>query len=125
MSATSSIEINRARIHYEEMGSGSPVVLAHNGIGDMRTWDDQFPVFAESCRAIRYDMRGWGRSVCPSGAFSHSRDLAALLQALDAAPACVVGSSFGGLVALDLALESPECVSALVLAGSALGGYRF
>lgn len=118
------LEINRAQIYVEEAGEGLPVVLVHNGIGDLRTWDDQFPVFARSYRTIRYDMRGWGRSICPSGAFSHSQDLATLLQTLDASPACVVGSSFGGRVALDLALESPECVSALVLAGTALGGYR-
>ena len=124
-SSSDFVEINRARIVYEQAGAGTPLVLVHNGIGDMRTWDEQFSVFAESCRAIRYDMRGWGRSVCPSGAFSHSRDLAALLRSLNATPACVVGSSFGGRVAIDMTLESPDTVQALVLVGSALAGHTF
>jgi 3-oxoadipate enol-lactonase len=118
------VEINRARIYVEEAGEGTPVAFVHNGIGDLRTWDDQIAVFAESYRVIRYDMRGWGRSICPSGPFSHSRDLAALLRSLKATPACVVGSSFGGRVAIDLALESPDTVSALVLTGATLAGYR-
>lgn len=121
---TQFVEINRARIYVETAGEGMPVAFVHSGICDLRTWDDQFPAFAATHRAIRYDMRGWGRSVCPSGAFSHSRDLAALLRALEATPACVIGSSFGGRVAIDLALESPDTVSALVLVGAALGGYR-
>lgn len=125
METSSFVEINRARIVYEQAGEGTPLVLVHNGIGDMRTWDAQFPVFAGGYRTIRYDMRGWGQSICPAGAFSHSQDLAALLRSLDATPACVIGSSFGGRVAIDLALENPDTVRALVLVGSALAGYTF
>jgi 3-oxoadipate enol-lactonase len=118
------IDINRARLYVETTGAGEPLVLVHNGIGDLRTWDDQVEPFAAHYRVIRYDMRGWGRSICPKGAFSHSRDLAAIMEALDTTPAIVIGSSFGGRIALDLALERPDTVRALVLVSSALGGYR-
>jgi 3-oxoadipate enol-lactonase len=118
------VEVNRAKLHVESTGSGEPVVFVHNGIGDLRTWDAQLAPFANHFRVIRYDMRGWGRSICPKGSFSHSLDLAAVMRASDAVPAVLVGSSFGGRIVLDLAVEYPEMVRALVLIGSGLGGYR-
>jgi 3-oxoadipate enol-lactonase len=121
---TTIVEVNRAKLYVESAGHGEPVVLVHNGIGDLRTWDAQVAPFAAHYRVIRYDMRGWGRSICPKGSFSHSLDLAAVLRATDAAPAVLIGSSFGGRIALDLAVEHPDLVRALVLVGSGVGGYR-
>jgi len=60
-----------------------------------------------------------------SGQFAHHEDVAALLEYLAVEKAGVTGASFGGRVALDLALTCPEVVSALVLAAPALGGYKF
>jgi 3-oxoadipate enol-lactonase len=116
-------EVNGARLYYEVAGQGHPLVLTHEGIGDSRMYDDQFGAFAQRYRTIRYDLRGFGQSSVPSAPFSYSEDLYGLLRALGIERAHVLGMSMGGGASIDFALTHPEMVSALVLAGSALGGF--
>src|SRR3972149_5148331 len=106
--------VNRVELAYEEAGSGPPLLLIHAGIADRRMWDDTQGAFADRYRVIRPDLRGYGETPLPDGTYAHWRDAAALLRALDAAPAHVVGVSNGGSAALDLALEAPELVDRLV-----------
>lgn len=117
--------VNGAEIHYESAGEGPAIVLMHAGIADLRMWDAQMPAFRTTHRVIRYDLRGFGKTAMPPGAFSHRDDLAGLLRHLGVSSAVVVGASFGGRVAIEFALEYPDMVAALVLVGSALGGYPF
>jgi len=63
---------------------------------DRRGWDEQFAVFAREYHAARYDVRSLGASSLPQAAFSHSDDLAALLDALVIDAAVLVGHSFAG-----------------------------
>lgn len=115
-------DVHGARLYYEMMGAGHPLVFVHAGIADSRMWDDQLADFAEHYRVIRYDIRGFGKSVMPPGPSSTSRDLYGLLQALGITRAHVVGLSIGGGIAIDFTLQHPEMVSALVLVASGLGG---
>ncbi len=115
-------DVHGARLYYETMGAGHPLVLIHAGIADSRVWDDQFADFAERYRVIRYDIRGFGKSAMPPGPSSTSGDLHGLLQALGITRAHVVGLSIGGGIAVDFTLQHPEMVSALVLVASGLGG---
>jgi 3-oxoadipate enol-lactonase len=115
-------DVYGARLYYEMMGMGHPLVLIHAGIADSRMWDDQFTDFAEHYRVIRYDIRGFGKSAMPTGSSSTSRDLYGLLTVLGIARAYVVGLSIGGGIAIDFTLRYPEMVSALVLVASGLGG---
>jgi 3-oxoadipate enol-lactonase len=115
-------DVYGARLYFEMMGMGHPLVLIHAGIADSRMWDDQFTDFAEHYRVIRYDIRGFGKSAMPAGPSSTSRDLYGLLTALGIARAYVVGLSIGGGIAIDFTLRYPEMVSALVLVASGLGG---
>jgi 3-oxoadipate enol-lactonase len=119
---TGYVAVHGARLYYEMMGEGHPLILVHAGIADSRMWDDQFAVFAERYRVIRYDIRGFGRSIMPPGRSSTARDLYGLLQALGVAKAHVLGLSIGGGIAIDFTLQHPEMVSALVLVASGLGG---
>lgn len=64
------------------------------------------------------DARGHGRSSTPRGPFRHGDDLAALIGHLDAGPVTLVGLSMGGGTAVDLALEHPRLVQALVVSGA-------
>jgi 3-oxoadipate enol-lactonase len=100
------------------------VFLLHAGVGDRRLWDGQLEAFAERYRVVRPDLRGFGDSPLPGGPFSHVEDVRALLDHLGLDRAGVVGNSFGGKVALDLALAYPERVGALVLVASALSGWE-
>ena len=52
-------EINNARIYYETAGKGTPFVMIHAGVADRRQWNNEFSVFANHFRVIRYDLRGY------------------------------------------------------------------
>ncbi len=60
---TGFVETNETKLYYETMGEGHPLVLLHGGYMDRRMWDDQFAVFAQNYRVIRYDIRGFGKIV--------------------------------------------------------------
>ena len=109
------------RLHYEIAGEGPVVTLIHPGLWDMRTWDREFAAFSDAgYRALRYDVRGYGRSSRPEPgvSYSHVRDLHALLEAEDVTQTAIVGCSMGGGIDLDYALEHPERVWGLVLVAS-------
>jgi pimeloyl-ACP methyl ester carboxylesterase len=111
--------------YYQSKGQGHPLVLIHGGQMDHRLWDSQFEVFAQKYRAIRYDLRGFGKSPAPVRPYSYAEDLQALLRHLRVGKAHVVGLSLGAAVATDFAIVHPESVSALVLACPGLGGFQF
>ncbi len=114
-----------ALLHHSMTGSGDPVVLIH-GMGlDASMWDPQVPVLAREFRVIRYDLRGFGASSLPAGPYSHSDDLLALLDSVDAPSAHVIGLSMGGRIALRFALAHPKSVRSLTLIDSALDGFAW
>ncbi|HEX8368654.1 MAG TPA: alpha/beta hydrolase [Pyrinomonadaceae bacterium] len=122
-SATSGMaEVGGGRLYYETAGKGRAVVFIHGGLADSRMWDDQFKKFAKNFRVVRYDLRGFNKSDFPQNAFSHVDDLYALLKFLKIEKASFVGSSLGGMIAADFALEHPEMVEKLVFSGSGLRG---
>jgi 3-oxoadipate enol-lactonase len=120
---TTEVASGDARLVCEVAGEGTPVVLAHAGIADARMWDPLMPELTARRRVIRYDLRGYGRSVLPRGDFSHADDLAAVITALADEPVHLVGASLGGRVALDLTLARPELVRSLVLLGAVISGH--
>jgi esterase len=112
--------VNGVRLYYEERGSGAPMLCVHGGGSSARLWAPAVPQLARFGRVISYDRRGYTRSERPDpdGAVSvadHTDDAAALLDALGATPAVVIGRSYGGQVAIDLALRHPGHVRALAL----------
>lgn len=115
-------DIRNARLAWysDGDGAGEPLVLVHAGVADARMWEPIVPSLAASRRVVRLDMRGYGRSRSARGTFSPSGDVAALLDALAIQRAHVVGASFGGLVALELAATRPQRVASLVLLSAAL-----
>jgi pimeloyl-ACP methyl ester carboxylesterase len=110
-------------LHVQHAGAGPAVVLIHAGVADSRMWDPQWAAWQTRFALTRLDLRGFGRSGPPLGSFSHARDVLAVLDAAGIARARLVGASFGGLVALDVAAAHPERVAALVLAGPPLPGH--
>lgn len=119
------MRINGARIHYERVGTGLPVVFLHAGIADLRMWEPQVTPFASHFDVIRPDQRGFGDSELPPKPWSPVGDLLSLMEQLSLEPAHLVGCSMGGALAIDFALAHPERVSRLVLVGSAIGGFAF
>jgi pimeloyl-ACP methyl ester carboxylesterase len=108
------------RLYYEERGSGVPVLGIHGTGSSARLWEDAATRLADHGRVITYDRRGGGRSERwsepkPTSVEAHAADAAALLQSLDAAPAIVIGRSYGGTIAIELAVRHPKVVAGLVL----------
>jgi pimeloyl-ACP methyl ester carboxylesterase len=107
------ITVNGAALHHEVSGSGSPVVLVHGSWSDHTTWYLVRPALSERHTVVAYDRRGHGRSDRPAGTGPRrveEDDLAALVEALDLGPVDVVGTSYGGAVALGLAARRPDLV---------------
>lgn len=114
-----------AELYYEIAGEGQPLVLIHAGVADSRQWNHEFVHFAQDFRVLRYDMRGYGKSIPVEGEFSHMGDLIAVLDRLGFhLPIVLIGCSIGGSLALDFTLAHPSRVRALILVGSGPSGLR-
>ena len=122
---TGMAEVNETKLYYEVMGEGHPLVLIHGALIDRRVWDEQFKVFAEHYRVIRYDVRGYVKSEIPEKPYSHVQDLYSLLNFLSIDKVYVIGLSMGGGIAIDFTLEHPEMVDALIPVSPGLSGYKY
>lgn len=111
-------------LSYEIAGTGHPLVLIHGGLVNSGLWDDQFEVFAQRYRTLRYDVRGFGRSFAPTEPYSNHADLKDLLDFLDIDRAYLLGLSMGGAIAIDFTLTYPDRVAALIPVASGLSGYQ-
>lgn len=110
-------------LFYEVSGSGEAVVFIHAFSVDRRMWAPQIAEFEGRFRVIRYDLRGHGRSVAPTGPYTGYDDLRVLLDTLGVARATLVGLSAGAELAINFAIAHPDRVARLVLAAPGLGGY--
>lgn len=114
------------RLYVERRGRG-PTVLYLGGSG--RRLADRPNVFdtplAAACDVVAHDQRGAGRSGAPDGEWAvvdFARDASALAAALGIERCSVVGVSFGGMVAQELAIDRPGLVDRLVLVATSPGG---
>ena len=114
-------------LHHTVTGSGPAVVLVHAGVADGRMWDATRDALADEWTVVVPDLRGFGRSPEPDPAaepdpWSHSGDVLELLDHLGIAEAAVVGASFGGRVATEVAATAPDRVARLVLLSPSAAG---
>ena len=119
-------EINGTTLYYEVAGAGNPFFLVHGHLLDRRSWDDQFAVFAQRYRVIRYDQRGFGDSglITKGESYSDRQDLYELMKFLGIESASLMGVSGGGALAIDFTLEHPEMVDALIPVTAGVSGFR-
>lgn len=114
------VRANGIRLYYEEHGSGEPILCIHGTSSSAMVWREAaIEALSRLGRTIVYDRRGCTRSERPepydTSVVQHAEDAAALLEALDGTPAVVIGRSYGGETAVELALRHPDSVRALVL----------
>jgi pimeloyl-ACP methyl ester carboxylesterase len=112
--------VNGTALAYRERGEGEPVVFVHGSADDLRSWGEQLPAIGASYRAIAYSRRyARPNEDIPPGVddqtLPHVDDLVAFLQVVGAAPAHLVGHSWGGLISLVAAIRHPQVVRSLVL----------
>lgn len=118
--------VNGTTLYYEIAGEGPALVLVHGLTLDTRMWDDQFALFAERYRVVRYDARGFGQSASVGDKpYTHPDDLAALLLHLAIPRAAIIGLSMGGRIAIDFALAYPSLTCALIPVDAAISGHTW
>jgi pimeloyl-ACP methyl ester carboxylesterase len=102
-------------LSHDELGEGMPVVLLHAGVVDRRMWGEHLAAIAGAGhRVIAMDLPGFGEAAVAQEQAPWA-DVLETMDALNVDGAALVGNSFGGAVALRVAVISPERVIALAL----------
>lgn len=111
------INVRETDLYYEEKGDGRPILLIPPSGSTASTWGALVDELTGVGRVIAYDRRGYSRSGggVVRAAAVHTTDAAAVLDALGASSAVVVGTSAGATIALDLAVRRPDLVQAVVV----------
>jgi pimeloyl-ACP methyl ester carboxylesterase len=117
------------RLHYEETGSGTPLIFVHEFAGDHRSWEPQLRHFGQRYRAISYAARGYPPSDVPDDPARYSQDraaddIAAVLDHLGIARAHVAGLSMGGFATLHFGFRHAARALSLVVAGCGYGAEK-
>src|SRR5262252_7881545 len=112
------LAINGFDMHYEDRGSGEPLLLLHGGLGIGDDWRHVFPSDPNGYRVVAPDLRGHGRSTNPAGTFTIrqcAHDVVALVDRLEIAQARAIGLSLGAKTLLHVATAQPTRIEAMVL----------
>ena len=114
------VDVDGARIHYIEAGSGTPILMIHGLGGQLLNFRHSlFGKLPGTHRVVAIDRPGSGHSVRPDDAdasiTAQARTIAAVIDRLKLDRPLVVGHSLGGAVALALALDHPDKVAGLAL----------
>lgn len=110
-----------------ETGHGEPVVLLHAWGETHRSFDRLIPLLPPTLRLVVPDQRGVGESTKPAGGYSlhdGGEDVVAMLDALGLEACWLVGTSSGGYLAQQVAVEHPDRVRGLVLIGAPSSLYQ-
>jgi 3-oxoadipate enol-lactonase len=124
------ITSDHVRLYYEEVGQGTPILFVHEFASDHRGWEPQLREFGKRYRCIAYSARGYTPSDGPSDPAAYSykhvmRDAVAVLDHLRIEQAHFVGLSMGGYTSLQVALNHPDRMRSMTLAGTGSGSERW
>jgi pimeloyl-ACP methyl ester carboxylesterase len=112
------VKANNITIHYEQQGSGEPLILIPYLSADHACYAFQVAEYSKHFTCTSLDLRGTGESDVTEGAYTTETladDVAAFMQALGIAKAHISGLSLGGAIGLWLAAKNPQMVASLSL----------
>jgi pimeloyl-ACP methyl ester carboxylesterase len=114
------------RLHFEETGSGHPLLLVHEFAGDLRSFEPQIRHFGKRFRVIAFNARGFPPSDVPEHVSSYSQaraadDILAVLDHIGEPKAHIIGLSMGGFAALHFGLRHPQRAASLCIGGCGYG----
>jgi acetyltransferase/esterase len=117
---TAYVQVNEARLYYEERGAGFPLLLVPGGSVDATHYAAVAERLADDFRVVTFDRRGNGRSPRPPGWYATSiaeqaDDVAGLIEALGMAPCAVWAGSLGGVILIELLIRRPGLVGAAIV----------
>ncbi|HWH23994.1 MAG TPA: alpha/beta fold hydrolase [Candidatus Limnocylindria bacterium] len=118
------VEVPGGRLYFEADGAGSAVTLIHAGVANLRMWDGQVAAWRDRHHVVRYDTRGFGRTLTEDVPYSNRDDLRRLLNHLGIERTHLVGLSRGAMIALDFSLEQPARVLSLAWIAGGIGGFE-
>jgi len=120
-----SIQTGSFCTNYHDLGTGYPVVFLHGsgpGVSAWANWNKLFPLLKDKYRIIAPDLAGFGYTERPENAVydmaNWVKQVETLFDALELDDAHLVGNSFGGALAMSIAIRNPKRVNKLVLMGS-------
>jgi 3-oxoadipate enol-lactonase len=120
------VPVGADKISAEDSGGNGPVLLLmHEGVGDARMWDPVWQALTDAYRAIRYDVRGFGRSQPATEDYTLLGDALTVLDHFAVDAAHLVGCSMGGATAIELALTAPDRAKSLVLLCPGIPGFPY
>jgi pimeloyl-ACP methyl ester carboxylesterase len=115
------VDVGDIRVFYRSFGSGAPVLLLHGGFAFGEAFAGQIPALAGYYQVIAMDSRGHGRTTLGGQDLTYrgmAADAASLVERLGLGPVHVLGWSDGGTTGIALAIQRPDLVRSLVLAGA-------
>jgi len=118
------INVGSMSVNYEIEGQGENLILIHGAFDNLNMWYNQVPVFAKDYRVITYDIRGFGKTESREMEYSvplFAEDLYQFTKAIKVKNTFCIGFSLGGSIAVQLAIDHPELVKAIVLTNSSGG----
>jgi 3-oxoadipate enol-lactonase len=119
------VSVNGLDLYYERHGAGPPLLNIGGSGGDLRQSLSARSPLNQHFDVIHYDQRGLGQTSKPAGPYTmadYADDAAALLAEIGWTSANIVGTSFGGMVGLELALRHPSAIDKMVLNCTSPGG---
>jgi pimeloyl-ACP methyl ester carboxylesterase len=117
--------INGIDLYVERRGEGPPLLFLNGSGATLATTGMVVDAFAVRFDVVAHDQRGLGRTAIPPGPYSmadYAADALALVDHVGWSRCAVVGISFGGMVAQELAVTAPERVTRLALLCTSAGG---
>jgi pimeloyl-ACP methyl ester carboxylesterase len=116
-------EVNGVRLYYEVHGRGQPLIMLHGGVTPSEQFGPNIEALAKGRKVIAVHLQGHGKSSDVAGPYRFEKladDIAALAEKLKLTSVDVLGHSFGGGVAWQLAIRHPDLVRKLVIVGEVM-----